>query len=334
MKPLASQRGVALITVLLAIALISIIGVEMSGRLQFQLRRTQASLLAQQANWIALGAERFAAQVLKQDFKDDPEHTHLGQHWASGEQLFPLDDGGMLSGEIRDLHGCFNLNALASDDAGDTANAADADSQQDKQLEMTQFQALLSSLEVDEFAAEQLAASLRDWLDSDDNETVGRGAEDAEYSSLTPAYLPANSLMVAVGELRAVSGSSMSIMQKLRPYICVRPQDSSMAINVNTVAEANLFEALFTPHLTLGAAEDLLSARPDNGWESVNEFLQESQLQGITISQQLKQQLQVRSRYFELKSVTEYEHVRFTMHAMLKRSEDDSWAVISRRFGG
>ena len=326
MKHFRTQRGVALITVLLAIALISIIGVEMSGRLQFQLRRTQAGLLSDQARWISLGAERFAVQVLKQDAKDDPDHSHLGQNWASGEQVFPLDDGGTLKGKITDLHGCFNLNALAGN--------ASENAQQDTLPTRQQFQALLTSLEIDSFEAEQFAAALNDWLDKDDNETEGRGAEDGEYSSHTPPYLPANSLMVSVGELRAVAGSSMKLMETLRPHICVRPQDSSMMVNVNTVSHANLFTALFTPHLPLAAAEDLLSARPDNGWESVSAFLQESQLQGITISEALKKQLSVRSSYFELTSVTEYEQAKFKMRAILQRNEDDSWTVISRRFGG
>jgi len=320
------QRGVALITVLLAIALISIIGVEMSGRLQFQLRRTQASLLSEQARWVSLGAERFALQVLQQDFEDDPEHSHLGQSWASGEQVFPLDDAGTLKGEVRDLHGCFNLNALAG--------GGEEQAQLDKRLELEQFQALLEALEIDSYDAEQLAASLRDWLDSDDNETEGRGAEDSEYTSHTPAYLPANGLMVAVGELRAVAGSSMAIMQKLRPHICVRPLDREMAVNVNTVQQAYLFEALFTPHLSFSAAEDLLSARPDNGWETVDSFLQESQLQGISIADELKQQLQVRSRFFELQTITEYEYASFKMRSMMQRNEDDTWTVVSRRFGG
>ena len=89
-----------------------IVASNMSGRLQLELRRTANLTLGKQAWWYAMSAEALVIKVLNQDFKDDPDRVSLGQNWAREDGVFPVEDG-TLSGRVRDLQSCFNLNSLS-----------------------------------------------------------------------------------------------------------------------------------------------------------------------------------------------------------------------------
>ena len=109
------QYGVALISVLLIVALASILATKMTGKLIMQMQRTVNVTSNQQAYWYALGAEAFATSVLSKTFQNEPDVTHLGQFWAQGETSYPVEQG-QITGQIFDLQACFNLNALRASD--------------------------------------------------------------------------------------------------------------------------------------------------------------------------------------------------------------------------
>ena len=76
----SKQQGVALITVMLIVALSSIIAAQMTTRLQTQMQRSTNISFNQQAYWYAMGAEAFSKRVLLKAFKDEPKavsYTHL-----------------------------------------------------------------------------------------------------------------------------------------------------------------------------------------------------------------------------------------------------------------
>jgi general secretion pathway protein K len=108
---LYSQKGVALIAVMLIVALAAIIASQMTTRLQMQMQRSVNTSFNQQAYWYVVGAEQFAKRVLITSFTDNKDVTHLEQDWAVGEINSPVDFGS-ISGGLTDLHSCLNLNAL------------------------------------------------------------------------------------------------------------------------------------------------------------------------------------------------------------------------------
>ena len=112
-----NQRGIALITVMLIVALSAVILMQMTTRLQLQMQRTENIALNQQAYWYAMGAEAFAKRVLITSFEENKKITHLGQSWAQGETSYPVDFG-QITGEIKDLQSCLNLNALRQPNTG------------------------------------------------------------------------------------------------------------------------------------------------------------------------------------------------------------------------
>ncbi len=107
------QRGVALITAIVVVAIATVLAVRIGTRAAMDLRRT-AGLVALDQGWhVALGAEAWAIEVLKDDYKDSPEIDHLGEAWAQPLPPLPVD-GGEVRGALEDMQGRFNLNNLVN----------------------------------------------------------------------------------------------------------------------------------------------------------------------------------------------------------------------------
>ena len=105
----ASERGAALVFVLLIVATLSIIAVQINEQLRFNVKRLDNQRQNNQAYWYALGGEQLAQRLLKQ--VADDSRTSLAQAWATEDAVFPIDDG-LLQGRIVDAQACFNLNNL------------------------------------------------------------------------------------------------------------------------------------------------------------------------------------------------------------------------------
>lgn len=322
------QRGVALLTVLMIVAIVAVIAVSMSGRLQLQLQRQQNLQQQQQAFWYAMGAEAFTRVLLRRSLQGE-ETVHLGQDWAQQGASFVVDDG-QIAGEIRDLQSCFNLNALQ----------LQPDRTQGAQIQQTlaqrTFQRLLEQVAPElSMPAEYLTARVSDWLDEDSLLNTAGGAEQDDYASLQFPYYTANSLMVSETELRLMLDITPADYQLLLPYICVVPQSTALKINVNTLTEetAVLLSALL-PELSLTQAQEAILSRPEEGFSDIASFLQSSPLAGITVPEDVKSVLTVKSEHFKLLATTAYLESGFRLTVIFKREENNAIRVLARRFGG
>lgn len=81
------QSGVALITVLLVVAVVTIVCAGLIIRQQLAIRSSANQLHVRQAWHYALGGERLAEAVLRRDLRQGGENTrepvdHLGEAWA------------------------------------------------------------------------------------------------------------------------------------------------------------------------------------------------------------------------------------------------------------
>lgn len=328
MKPNTRQQGVALVTVLMIVAIIAVIAVNMSGRLQLQLQRQQTLQQQQQAFWYAIGAESFAKVLLRRSL-DGQDVVHLKQDWATAGASFMVENG-QIAGEIKDLNSCFNLNALQRQ----------PDRSQGGQVQQTaaqrSFQRLLEQA-VPELSmpAEYLTARLSDWLDEDSILNSAGGAEQDDYAALAFPYYTANSLMVSETELRLILDLTPADYQLLQPYICVIPESDTLQLNVNTLSEDQsvLLMALI-PELTETQANDAISNRPDEGYSDIDSFLQNAALSGVTIPDDVKSMLTVKSSHFKLIATTAYLESGFRLSVVYKREENNAIRVLARRFGG
>jgi len=323
------EQGVALITVLLVVALVVIIASSMTGRLQLIANRTINQQLYQQGLWSAMAGEQLVYKVLQQDFKDDPKSVNLEQLWARKGMIFPLENG-QLSGEVQDLHSCFNLNVLATPPPPDKLF--------DPTLQQRQFETLLRALEIEEYQLEQLSSTIRDWVDANSKVESSLGAEDDSYASRQVPYLTANGPMVSVTELMAIEGMTPALYRKIRPYICTLPNQTQWAININTidVEQPQLLMAIFGDQykLSLDDASAVLSSRSEQGFSDKNDFFNRQEIKSLgTISDDFKQQFSVTSDSFRAVMTFEFDERSFTLESIFFRNKKGKLAVTSRQFG-
>ena len=101
------QRGVALITAMLVMALITTLTFSLEWDNSMDLRRTYVSMYRDEAIQAAYGAESWVLTILRQDSQDSTT-DHLGEIWASELPVLPLGGPGdsiqgEIYGEIEDL---------------------------------------------------------------------------------------------------------------------------------------------------------------------------------------------------------------------------------------
>ncbi|MCP5179517.1 MAG: type II secretion system minor pseudopilin GspK [Pseudomonadales bacterium] len=254
-----AQRGVALLMVLMFFAFLSAIAVRLSVNHSLLIAQGQNAFSADLARAYALGAEELVRQVLYQDFTETGAGVDtLEEIWATAVPPFEVDEGGYIEIQVRDLQGCFNLNAVGGGD--DTAPNREA------------LKRLLMRLG----APEALADRIHDWED-EDQVVDGFGAESSDYELSDPPYRAADQLLSSVSELRLMlQPGEEDPLRGLEPRVCVLPGDTSLKVNVNT-ASAEVLAALVanadTESLvqfaasprTLSSVEDFVSAYPDFG---------------------------------------------------------------------
>lgn len=322
-----TSRGAALVIVLFIVALAAILAVEMSANLMVQVQRSTNLQSQQQAKWYAYGAEELAIKGLIQSKKDDPEKTTLAQPWAKqGDVKYPVDNG-TLSGQLTDLQACLNLNALGVEPDPNSTNKTNP-------AHKALFAILenIEDLPSDE-SEEGMADSVFDWLDKN-SITYRSGAEEGEYLSRQFPYMTANSLFASVSELRLIKGFNPLVMEKVLPFVCVIPGSTLLSINVNTVtAEQALLLSGLIDELSVSGAEAVIAARPENGFDNIEDFFDSVQQQGGKNIKAVEKLFSVKSEYFKLQTQAKFVDLRFSMTTLLYASNGEV-TILARKFGG
>jgi len=329
------QKGVALITVMLIVALCAVIASQMTARLQIQMQRSANITFNQQAYWYAMGAEAFTKRVLITVFKSDKNITHLGQAWAQEETTYPVDFG-EISGKITDLQSCLNLNALRAPYSNKNTNNNNANNKSKKVPARLAFEALLINLQlegINQFEAESMADALTDWLDQNSGISSVGGAEDNDYASREFPYLAANNYLASVNELRVIEHFTPAIIEAIKPYVCIIPASEQHKININTLNfdHAQLLQALLDS--TLEVAQDILGSRGEKGFATIEDFYNLPELVKLKNFNDKKDQFVVDSEYFTLKATASFNDSFFALNSVMKVTKNKYIDVISRTIG-
>ena len=101
---LSRQRGVALITAVLLVAMATVLATRIGSRGAIDQRRASALMLREQAYQIALGAEAWAGEILREDAQKGQEDT-LVETWAMPLPALPVDGGEHFGVDQEFLHG-------------------------------------------------------------------------------------------------------------------------------------------------------------------------------------------------------------------------------------
>jgi general secretion pathway protein K len=327
-RSLAKQQGVALIIVLLILALMVSIAAVMSERLFRQFQRANHQVQYQQAYWYGFGAEALAKEKIKQSYRDNDDSVNLSQPWAAIGKKYPVE-GGTIEENIFDKQGCFNINILSSIERTDGSS--------DNPYPLQVLQHLMESSGSESYQAESAAEAVWEYIDTDKTVNTNEGVEDSYYESMSPSYVAADTLLADASELRAVKGVSGDMMLRILPSLCALPSDE-WKLNINTIstAQAPLLAAMFYPYLSTSAATQLIERRPHAGWDSLDDFMAESELASIddTVKDKAKAYLGIDSSYFELDALVTVSDARMRLRSLLYSEDRENVTVIRRRYGG
>ncbi len=299
------NKGVALITALLIMALVTTLAYTLEWNNALDVRRTIVLLNRDQAIQVALGAESWMQSILRQDLADSAT-DHLGEIWASDLPGLPID-GGEVFGDIEDLQGRFNVNNLIGSDG------------EIDQPSVEQFRRLLLALQLDP----RFAGIAADWLDADQNASFPDGAEDAIYTGLTPPYRSANQVLSSASELAAIEGIDKQSLDILRPHIVALP--GRTGINVNT-ATGPVLQSL-DEDMSVAEVEGLLAEREDSGFADLGRSF------STLLQPDVLNQLEETSNFFQLKVVVRIDTVRITYYSILERGPRGDVTPILRSLG-
>lgn len=259
------ERGAALLTVLLLVAVIAVMAAAGLERLRLATRLGGNARAIEQGRSFAQAAEALALSRIDRLLGQNPQRVSLAGGWSDRPFGLPLPDGGAAVARVTDGGNCYNLNGLV------TAVAPGVYAS--NPLQRVQFARLMRLLGVPAQVAEQVAAGAADWIDTDADQQAG-GAEDPAYLAQATPYRTAGTLMADPSELRAVAGVTPALYAELRPWLCALPVAAPAPINVNTLApeQAPLLAMLAPDTLAVDAARGALLRRPPDGWGSASTF--------------------------------------------------------------
>ncbi len=300
-----NERGVALISILLIVALVTALMYHLMTRQALVVAETRQLIRADQSLAYALGAEAYARQILFEDWNNPAGRAldTLTEAWAV--PLAPFDiDAGTLEISIQDLDRRFNLNSLAG---------------QDVAKNLVRFKTLLAALGLDPVVADVW----RDWVDAD-SEAIGFGAEDGAYLVAKPPYRTANQPAASTSEIALLGLLDPDQVKRLLPYVTTLPT-TMLKINVNT-ADAPTIEAL-SPRMSPAQAETIVQS--DRHYEDVNVLLAEVPELSDSVDA-----MTVVSSYFEIHSRAEIDGYRTELTSVVYRDRTTGhMTLLSRDFG-
>ena len=287
-----SERGAALLSVLLMVAVLAVIAATTLDRLALSSKLSGNGNALAQARMFSYAAENIAAARVEDLVARDAAQTTLAGGWLGKEQILPIPIG-RATAKLRDAGNCFNLNSLVTETEGKFQASATG------QEQMT---SLIVVLGINENIGRSVAAAAADWADSDVT-PLPNGAEDDAYRSAAKPYLAANRLYAHPSELRAIKGVTPAIYAKLRDWICALPEATLSPINVNTLLpeQAPLLAMLFPPgRMTASSARTYLAKRPTSGYGSLIRFWEAPELAALQPSALVQGQVKLTSKYFLL----------------------------------
>jgi general secretion pathway protein K len=300
------QRGVAMITAILIVALATILAVQVGYQAYLDQRRTMTALALDQGQQVAIGAEAWVADILQKDAKQSPKTDDYTEEWAMRLPPLPVD-GGEIIGQVDDMQGRFNLNSLVVWDQTTNEFVTDKPA-------LDRFVRLLEILKLEP----KWGAFIADWIDADINAGFPDGAEDPIYTGLTPAYRTANMPITRVSELLAIAGFGLERFQRLEPYVTALPMGTPL--NVCTASPqvldslSNQDEFTLAPQTTAQSRkqrcfptlQDMQSRLDPAEWDALNKAKALSQT----------------SSYFRTSVVVTIGTTQLTMYSLLYRQNN------------
>ena len=300
------HSGIALVTAILVVAMASLAATALLASANMAVHRTGSLRDTEQGLWMARGVEAWVRGILKADARES-SHDGLDEAWAQPVDYLPVDQG-FVRGQIVDQQGLFNLNNLA------------VTAQPKAQFYEEQLARLLANLPGNVTVPPGLAASIRDWIDQDQNPSPPGGAEDAVYLNLELPYRTGDRLLTAVSELLAIQGVTPELYAALRGLITALPAETP--INVNTAPEAVLRSL---PVQDEGALQTFLRERMETPDKEVASVI----ARGIFDATVTPDRIAVTSVYFQMRGEIFVGSSRTALYSLIHRPKAGDVVVLA-----
>ncbi len=287
-----NERGAALLTVLLLVAVMATVAATALDRVGLATRLAgNARGAAQAQSWLA-SAELIAMSRIEDLRTAQPDRVTLAGNWLGVERGIDLPDGMHVRASVGDGGNCFNLNALAQ-----LLDKRVLAPRPEGQLE---FVALMNAVGIEPGRAHKIAAGATDYID--DDEVVSK--DGAEASGYPEGARPANRAMTDRSELLAVPGVTAQDYARLEPWLCALPVVGKSPINVNTLRpeQAPLLVMLLQGNVDPIRARGILSQKPIDGYGKADDFFSSPMFGSVTVPAAAREQAKVVTDFFTLKA--------------------------------
>ncbi len=305
-----SQRGVAIITALLIVAIATAISVRISTRIQLDIRRTANMITLDQSRLYTLAAEDWSRRILKQD-KHNSQIDTLNENWAIALPPLPVE-GGSIQGALTDLSACLNLNTLINHNTGEINKTS-----------KSRFEQLYHNAGLEHPPTQAIA----DWMDANQLTRTPDGAEDGYYLNLPKPYRSANTPLQSITELRLIKGfEKPEILSALQSAVCAYPANAQANnINVNT-ASKEVLKSL-SANLSADLVEKIIEQRSKQPFKTLGDFLNFNQLKTIIKN---TDGLSVSSDIFLLRTQATIGQANLVVYSILRRDSSGNTVVLAR----
>lgn len=310
------QRGVALLTAIILVAIATIMATAIAWQNSLNARRGIAVFTVAQGYALAQGGEALAAYVLRESRAKNPQLVSPAQDWAMPYGPVELDAGATLEASLEDQAGKFNLNSVVMQSAPGAPMVRDP-------VGAEQFTRLLELLGIDT----QLTPRLIDWIDRDDQPEASGGAEDSYYLGLQPAHRTPNMPLSSVSELLAI-GLDRASYDRIKSLVTALPVGTPLNL---CTAPGEVLDAVGGPRTFSTDLRQFQQLRAQaQCFPDLNTFRN-----GLTpaVATQLAGRIGTTSQYFRLRAWVTIGTTRFTLYSLLEQDNSGQIRPLLRTFG-
>lgn len=345
------RAGIALIIVMIIIMVFATLAAGLAYSMRVESKLARNASWDTELEWIGKSGVDYVKYVIAQGGQGPGGQIHaLNQRWAGG-----TGDTNPALAEIEETvkigHGQFTWKAIDCDRKFNINMAAQAP-------DILNQAFILMGIEATE--APHLVAAIQDWIDRDDNVTMGgRDTETAFYQSLRPPYQAKNGPIDDLSEMLLIKGvtpgmyfgSGNSSMSR-SPIRTIQARDglqeptypvgfvdlfttvSGRTININTASatvlqlipdvDGNMAQAIIT---TRAGPDGVEGNEDDMPFRTVGEL---SNVPGMTpqIAQLFARNFATRSTTFEIQVEAQIDQYKRTYHSLVRQINANQFATL------
>ncbi len=258
------ERGVALLVAILVVALLTVTVIPFfyDGRVEQAVASNLYTGL--QASYLARSGVALAEGLLRLDMegRDTRGIDSLNEPWAGLNNVPIGAGGGSVSIVVTDEAGKLNVNRLVSSGGGTGQRTGQVDDRR---------RSYLQRLLVIRGQDPGLVDALIDWLDPDESEVSGSGAERSYYQGLDPPYEPADGPLSTLAELRLVKGWTPEVFAAVAPFLTIYGDGK---VNLNTAPPEVLMAMSASDRVKEAEARAIVEWRREKPFRQVTEITQ------------------------------------------------------------